>query len=138
MSVSIFFYKNFVKEALNAIKEGRELAEVKDDLENVRQQMEQVQIFKLALERDNNIKLWKLEQARKVDRMIRNKYPVINNMLNIANRLLPRQNSGNTGSGETETNEYICLNQDYYGILCHVLLKKKLIETIEDFIEKVE
>ena len=34
--------------------------------------------------------------------------------------------------------EYANLKQDYYGILCYVLLKKEITTSIEQFIERVD
>ena len=59
-------------------------------------------------------------------------------MLELGNRFPQRQapSEGDIGAGKTL--EYTCLEQDYWGILCHVLLKKRLIGTIEDFFLKIE
>ena len=37
-----------------------------------------------------------------------------------------------------ELPEYANLKQDYFGILCYVLLKKQVTTSIEQFIEKVD
>lgn len=135
--MSIYFRKALVEEALKAVLESHELSEVGKDIDNILQQMEQVISSNLMQENNGNVRLWELQQARKLNDAMRKKYPIIVNMLNIAERLTPKGTSAETGSHTSETLEYILLEQDYYGILCHVLLKKKITETIEEFIEKV-
>ena len=134
----IHFHKDLVQKSLKAIREAQELSEVSKDIDEVLRQMEQVSAVNLTQEYDDNIKLLKLRQAMSLDKTMREKYPVIDNMLNIAYGLGPKQTSSGTSFYTNETKEYQALEQDYYGILCHVLLKKGFTETIEEFIEKVD
>ena len=136
--MAIYFYKNLIGEALKTIAESHEFFDISSDLENVRQQMELVRASNLVWENDNCKKFVKLQQARDLNEAIRKKYPVIDNMLDIADRLLPDRPPYAPNGGASETREYSLLEQDYYGILCHVLLKKGIAEEIEECIEKVE
>lgn len=138
--MAIHFYESLVEEALKAIRENHELSEVYKDIDNVLFQMEQVRFTNLMQENDCSIRSWKLQQARDLDKAMREKYPVIDNMLDIADRLIPKETSPMAGyqTCTSETREYKLLKQDYCGILCHVLLKKKITETVEEFIEKVD
>ena len=136
--MSIHFYKALVAESLKAIQESHELSDVSKDIDNILHHMEQVRLANLMQENDVNLRIWKLQQARDLNAAMRKKYPVIDNMLDIANKLIPKRNSTGVGSTTSETQEYKLLEQDYYGILCHVLLKKKITESVEEFIEKVD
>ena len=134
----IFFHEDFITKALKALEESHELSDISRDLQKVQWQMEQVAYSNLCLVCDNFERFRRLQQAKELNDTLRKKYPVINNMLNIANRLPRVKSSPPASTGVSETDEYECLRQDYYGILCHTLLKKKLIEAIEEFIERVE
>ena len=76
-----------------------------------------------------------LLSAQKLDSQMQRKYPIIGNLLSAGNMLAivfnmpPHQYS-------TEAEciaEY--LRQDMYGILCHALIKEKVIKTVEQFID---
>ena len=136
--MAIYFHKNLVEEALKALRESPELSDISNELKIVWQQMKQVKYSNLVLESDNNIKMQKLQQAKELNGIIRQKYPVIDNMLAVADLLFQKRPVSRRSVGAVETNEYKCLEQDYYGILCHVLLKKRNIENIKEFIEKVD
>ena len=124
-------------EALKALKDGHELLDVSQDLKEVQRQMEQVEYSSLILINSDHERCRRLQQARELTGVLREKYPTINQMLNIANKFPQPQSSYFTPVSVSETEEYENLRQDYYGILCHTLLKKELIRTIEQFIERV-
>ena len=136
--MAIYFHKNLTEKALKALEESHELSDLSRDLQKVQWQMEQVAYSNLSQIYDNFERFQRLQQAKELNNELRKKYPVINNLLNIANRLPRVQSSSPASSSASETDEYECLRQDYYGILCHTLLKKKLIEAIEEFIEQVK
>lgn len=136
--MAIYFYKNLTAAALKALEESHELSDISQDLQKVQWQMEQVAYSNLCLVCDNFERFRRLQQARELNNELRKKYPVINNMLNIANRLPRAQAPSPASAGAPETDEYEFLRQDYFGILCHTLLNKKLIEAGEEFIERVE
>ncbi len=54
------------------------------------------------------------------------------------NGLTPVDAAVASQSNTQDLPEYANLKQDYFGILCHVLLKKKITTSIEQFIEKVD
>lgn len=134
--MAIYFYNNLVMEALKALKDSHELLDVSQDLEEVQRQMEQIKYSSLILI-SNDERYRKLQQARELTGVLREKYPTINQMLNIANKFPQPQSSYFTPVSVSETEEYENLRQDYYGILCNTLLKKELIRTIDQFIERV-
>lgn len=82
--MSIYFRKALVEEALKTVLESHELSEVSKDIDNILQQMEQVISSNLMQENNGNVRFWKLQRARKLNDAMREKYPIIVNMLNIA------------------------------------------------------
>lgn len=79
------------------------------------------------------------EAARQLDLELREKYPIINQMLDIANGI-PRKISSlcNSNSTRNSTREAAYLQQDYYGILCYFLMKNKVIGKVEECIDYVD
>ena len=79
-----------------------------------------------------------LLSALKLDGQMRRKYPIIGKLLNAGNKLAtvfkmpPHQYS-------TEAERLIeYIRQDMYGILCHALIKEKVIEKVEQFIDHAD
>lgn len=74
--------------------------------------------------------------ARRLDAELRGKYPIIDEMLAFANRIpsAPRTDSSNLQLPQ----EVNSLQQDYYGIICHVAMKKGIIQSIKQFIKSVD
>lgn len=136
--MTIHFHKSLVGEATKALKESKELLDVCLDLEKVLHQMEQVEYSNLVLTNDANEQQWRLQQARELDDTVRQKYPVIDIMLNVADKFPVNPSFSASSSNDYELIEYRNLMQDYYGILCHTLLKKKFIEDVKEFIERVD
>ena len=77
-----------------------------------------------------------LFDAQRLDNELREKYPTIDKMLAIANSY--QMVTVASQSNPQELPEYANLKQDYFGILCYVLLKKEITSSIEQFIEKVD
>lgn len=63
---------------------------------------------------------------------------MIDALLNAANMISKSPSSPAGSAKHYELDEYTHLRQDYYGILCHALMKKQITKTIEEFIEKVD
>ncbi len=120
----IQFDKNLVEEALKTVHEAHELSDVLNDLNRINDALSTV------TSADNLIK------AKMLDDELRSKYPTINKMLIVANRFPVTTVSSRSTFNELP--EYANLKQDYFGILCHVLLKKQITTSIEQFIENVD
>lgn len=71
-----------------------------------------------------------------MDNELRNKYQIIDYLIAMAN-ILPKSNV-TLQNRLTISSERFNLEQDYYGILCHVLLKKNIITSVNQFIEKID
>lgn len=69
--------------------------------------------------------------AERLDIELHHKYPTINIMINVANNV----SVCNTSSTECEHDPMDFFKTDYYGIICDTLLKKRIISSIEEFIE---
>ena len=120
----IHFDNNLVTEAFKTAHEAHELFDVANDLDRINTLLSTTPTIE------------NLFEAQRLDNEMRKKYPTIDQMLAIANSypMVTVASQSNTQG----LPEYANLNQDYYGILCYVLLKKKITTSIEQFIEKVD
>ena len=76
--------------------------------------------------------------AQELDGKMQRKYPIIGKLLNAGNKLA---NAFNMPPHQhlTEAERLIeYLRQDMYGILCHALIKEKVIEKVEQFIDHAD
>lgn len=120
---NIYFTSDLEIQVLKAIKEAYDCADVKNDLDRIR----------WTIQRGTN------EQAGYLDREMRQKYPMIDYMLQVANHFPAQAHSqGYCGKGITESLEKSNLEHDYWGILCDTAVKKKIKETLERCIDRVE
>ena len=120
----IHFDNNLAKEAFKIAHEAHDLADVANDINRINTVLSTTPTIE------------NLFEAQRLDYELREKYPTIDKMLAIANNyLIPAVASQ---SNTQDLPEYANLKQDYYGILCYVLLKKKITTSIEQFIEKVD
>ena len=119
------------------INESHEFRDISEDLQKVKRMKEQVEYSKLVLLNVSERQLM-LQRARILNGEMRQKYPGIDEMLRLANALprIPVQRGA--GNGVFECEEFVLLNQDYYGILWHVLVKKRITRRIEDFVKQIE
>ncbi|MBQ7969226.1 MAG: hypothetical protein IJ292_05325 [Clostridia bacterium] len=120
----IHFNPNLVSQAIKIAHEAQELSDVLNDLNRIN----------AALSAVTSIE--NLIRARMLDKELREKYSTINKTVEIANSF-----SGVTANSQSRSSdlpEYANLKQDYFGILCYVLLKKEITTSIEQFIEKVD
>lgn len=120
----IYFNPNLAEEALKVVQETQELSDILRDLNKIHS----------ALSATMNAE--NLLRARMLDNELQNKYPTIDKMIGIANRF--PVTSVNTQSRFNDLPEHTNLKQDYYGILCDVLLKKQITTSIEEFIKSVD
>ncbi len=120
----IHFDNNLAKEAFKIAHEAHELSDVANDLNRINNVLSTTPTIE------------NLFEAQRLDNELRKKYPTIDKLLAIANNyLIPAVASQ---SNTQDLPEYANLKQDYFGILCDVLLKKEITTSIEQFIERVD
>ena len=120
---NIYFTSDLEIQVLKAIKEAYDCADVKNDLDRIR----------WTIQRGTN------EQAGYFDREMRQKYPMIDYVLQVANHFPAQAHSPRyCGKSITASPEKSNLEQDYWGILCDTAVKKGIKETLEGCIDRVE
>lgn len=121
----IYFNQDLAKEALKIAYEAHELSDVLNDLNRINATLSSVPSVE------------NLVKAKMFDDELRSKYPTIDKMIALANSLsvYPVVNSQRVSN---DLPEYANLKQDYFGILCDVLMKKQVTTSIEQFVEKVD
>lgn len=116
----------------NLIKNGYFTAnKVENDLFDVLNDLKSIEYVIYEVKSIENLQI-----ARKLDKDLREKYPIINQMIAIANSFYNA--SINSSTSPQPIDAFENLKQDYYGILCDTLLKKQITNSIEQFIEKVD
>lgn len=87
----------------------------------------------------NNQKVYAINEAICLDRELREKYPTINALFIAANTMKSTSSNNMFQSNNDPVRDVqTFLRQDYYGILCHVALRKSIISEIKQFIDRVE
>ena len=120
---NIYFTPDLEIQVLKTIKEAYDCADVKNDLDRIRR----------------TIQYGTNGQAGYLDREMRQKYPMIDYMLQVANHFPAQAHSqGYCGKGITASPEKSNLEQDYWVILCDTAVKKGIKETLEGCIDRVE
>ena len=126
----IYFNSQLVEQATKAIKKSHDLADVANDLIRINNAINTIGF-------PNGV-----QEARQLDAEMRWKYPMIDEMLRIANHMPHFQNAARVSIPQTstyaETEECAALRQDMYGILCETLIKKGYTHSVEQFIERVD
>ncbi len=125
----IHFDKKLCAQAKQIIK-AKDYVDMANDLADIDNQLNVLQIFPTpeAI----------IISAKDLDKKLHSKYPIIDVLLKVGNtvsntfNLLPQQYL----SINDELKSY--LTQDYFGILCHSLIKGKTINSVEKFIEHVD
>lgn len=134
----IYFYDKYLDEARKSIQESRELRDVENDLHRLDEKMRMIEQAYLYLLPNDDIQ-YILKQARDLNCEIRKKYPTIDKMLDTAEKFPKRPRTIRTSHKEVvRPDEYTWLEQDKYGILCHMIIKKGITKTIEEIISHVE
>ena len=117
----IYFTSDLEIQVLKTIKEAYDCADVKNDLDRIR---------------------WTIQygtngQAGYLDWEMRQKYPMIDYMLQVADHFSarPARYCVETAASSFEKSN---LEQDYWGILCDTAVKKGIKETLEGCIDRVE
>lgn len=120
----IHFNPNLVSQAIKIAHETHDLSDVANDLSRINTVL------------SNTPTMENLFEAQRLDNELREKYPTIDKMIAIANSFSVV--TANLQSKSNDLPEYANLIQDYYGVLCDVLLKKQITTSIEQFIEKLD
>ena len=139
----IFFKPELDSKALELIKELHDLLDVAADLDKIDQAQKNIDLYAMHYQlRPDTISFSNyqisLHDANVLNEELRKKYPAIEWMLDAAEslpRITPVRSSENTS---VKPQEYYSLEQDRWGIKCHVLIKKGIVSYAEQFIDHVE
>lgn len=118
----IYFASDLRERTLKELMEAHDCADVKNDLDRIQ---------------------WTIQcgtngQAGYLDREMRQKYPMIDYMLQVANHFPAQAHSPRyCGKGITASPEKSNLEQDYWGILCDTAIKKGIKRRLEDCIDYI-
>lgn len=117
----IYFASDLRERVLKELMEAHDCADVKNDLDRIQW----------------TIQCGTNEQAEYLDREMRQKYPMIDYMLQVANHfpVRPARHCVETAASSFEKSN---LEQDYWGILCDTAIKKGVKKGLEDCIDHVE
>lgn len=74
--------------------------------------------------------------AQRLDAELREKYPIIDKMLDIAKSMPSALQTGSSNHAQLPQ-EVNNLQQDYYGIICHIALKKGMVQSVKQFIKSL-
>ncbi|MCC8161594.1 MAG: hypothetical protein LIO86_00135 [Lachnospiraceae bacterium] len=121
----IYFYDDVCAKTVETIKSACDCEHILNDLRRIEQAERNIQLYGDLL------------TAHQLDLELRQKYPCINNMLDLANSI---NTSDTQTQGNCSKNEAIKthLDQDYFGILCDTAIKKQIISSIKEFIKRVD
>ena len=121
----IYFYDELIARTLKTIKESYDCADILNDLNRINQAIENVNLH------------GNCTAAYQLDQELRQKYPCINKMVDVANSMpTPALRARRMYSAsEASISD---LNQDRYGILCDTAIKKQLVHNIKEFIKDVK
>lgn len=120
----IHFFEDIVQRALETTHDSKEFSDILYDINRINQALHDIE------------KGTSIESADRLDSELRAKYLTINAMLSLANSL-PKVRIGTAQDNAVLTID-ARLKQDYYGILCHVALKKHIICEIKEFIKDID
>lgn len=124
----IHFDEKLFAKAIEVIKEAYYCADIRRDLD------------KIEHAKANTYFCGGILAANQLDQELRDKYPTINVMLNIANAMrsnpLPMPQTGQTYSEEEEAISN--LQRDYCGILCDTAVKKEVVREMKQLIRYVD
>lgn len=123
----ITFYDGLFAKTLEIMKEAHDCADILHDLDRIGQAKANVYSYGGAFAAD------------RLDQELRQKYPMIDVMLNIADTMCSNP-LFSPQSGQNRTMEEAALaslQQDYCGILCDVAVKKGVKKSIKDCIKDV-
>ena len=133
----IYFKDSYFNMAKELIDSSHEFLDTKKDLEKIEIKMQQIEMAYGGQMFNPDIQKI-LNQAQDLNNSLRRKYPTINAIIKIADRLPRRLGAYGNSNNVLKPVEYEMLRQDKCGILCHVVLKKEITGTIEEIIDHVE
>ena len=124
----IYFNEYLVAKTINTINSVKDSFDMSDVLNDINR-------IQLAIESINQNRHF--SEAEKLDIELRQKYPYIEIMLNVANSIsVPSLRNGRV---HTEFEILLSrLKQDYYGILCDTAIKKGIINDVRKFIDHTD
>lgn len=123
----IYFYEELVTKATETIKDAADLTDVRADLQKIIDAQNGIQQFGDII------------TAHKLNAELHKKYPTIDKMLAFANTICHPVQQPLVSANQTEVAQAAsALHQDRCGILCHVALKKGIIQSIKQFIKSVD
>ena len=117
----IHFDSELVSKAIEAAKDAADLMDVTEDLQQIKNAEAGV------------LQFGDIVTACRLDAKLREKYPIIDEMLDLANRMSPALQTGSSSYAQLPQEV-----QDYYGIICHIALKKGIVQSIKQFIKSVD
>jgi hypothetical protein len=121
----IHFYENMIAEILKNVKESSDCAEICKDINRIKKAIAQVQNCGDRF------------TANQLDRELRQKYPCIDGMLDVANSI-PCSSLQITKAYSSDEAVIESLWQDYYGILCGTAVKKGYVHSVEELIKYID
>ena len=121
----IHFDSKLVSKAIEAAKDADDLMDVTKDLQQIKNA--EAGVFQFG----------DIVTARRLDAKLREKYPIIDEMLDFANQMSPALQTEASSYAQLPQ-EVSNLQQDYYGIICHIALKKGIVQSIKQFIKSVD
>lgn len=117
----IYFTEGLFDKVLHIIEESHDCLDVANDLKTIK----------------NTICNGSESEAKELDDYLRKKYPIIDNMLNIADSIPAHPASGNSNTTSQFTYKEM-LVQDRCGILCQIAIDKGLKQDLKSCIDHVE
>lgn len=122
----IYFKKTYCDEALRQTKEYRDLLDVWHDLEKIQSLIDEINFADKS--RFGIVGDSLFQRAKALDSQMRQKYPMIETMLNAANRRIGYRTTMRPTPQMQVCDQVVSdLVQDWYGILCDTAIKKKII-----------
>lgn len=121
----IHFDPELVSKAIEAAKDAADFKDVTEDLQRIKSAETGV------------LQFGDVVTARRLDAELREKYPIIDEMIELANRMPPALQTGSSNHPQLPR-EVSNLQQDYYGIICHIALKKGMVQSTKQFIKSVD
>ena len=133
----IHFKQTYRDEALRQIEESRDLMDVANDIDKIQSMINEINNSDKSRFGTVGDKLF--YRAKTLDSQMRQKYPMIDKMLNAADQRVSYRTITKPAPQMLICNQVVSeLVQDYYGILCDTLIKKGIISKIDGFIERVD
>lgn len=122
--MKIYFKKDLMQKILEVIQDTKDCMEMINDVNRINQAMSGLRLY------------GDCATAEKLDWELHQRYPAINAMLDYADLISSLPTLINNTCSQNEI-IYKKLEQDYYGILCHIAIKKQIVNDVKECIESV-